>query len=131
MRDLLGERSAVTRIAIGSAFAAVVLAACGGGAEPSGDVAEGPGDADAVVITATDNEFAPSTLELDAGAEVQVEVANDGDATHDFTIETLDVSTGPIDADGVATATFAVPEGETTFVCSLHAGMEGQIVGTS
>jgi hypothetical protein len=37
-----------------------------------------------------------------------------GSATYDFTIEELDLSTGPIE----------------TFVCSIHGGMEGAVTGS-
>jgi plastocyanin len=100
------------------------------GAEPSGDVAPGPGGPDAVPVTAVDTRFEPDRLELSAGQEIQVEIHNEGSGTHDFTIETLDLSTGPIRSGEVANATFTVPEGETPFECTLHPGMDGVIVGT-
>jgi plastocyanin len=99
-------------------------------AEPSGDVAPGPGGPDAVPVTAVDTRFEPDRLELPAGQEIQVEIHNEGSGTHDFTIETLDLSTGPIRSGEVANATFTVPEGETPFECTLHPGMDGVIVGT-
>lgn len=110
--------------------AALAAAGCSGGAEASGDVADGPGSADAVGLVAVDSEFEPITLELPAGERVEVEVTNEGAATHDFTIDELQLSTGPIGGGAVATASFVVPDGETAFVCSLHAGMDGTIVGT-
>ena len=68
-------------------------------------------------------------MELHVGDQVEIEITNHGDATHDFTIEALGISTGAIDAGEAATATLTVPEGETGFVCSLHDGMKGMIVG--
>jgi plastocyanin len=68
-------------------------------------------------------------LSLPQGEEVEIEVRNEGSAAHDFTIERLNLSTGPIQSDEVATATFDVPAGRTTFKCSLHPGMVGLIVG--
>ncbi len=111
-----------------AAFAALVLAACG--AEASGDVHPGPGGPDAVAVVARDNTFEPPQLELPAGEEVEVEITNEGGTTHDFTVESLDLSTGPIEEGAVTTATLTVREGETTFACSIHGGMDGVIVGT-
>jgi plastocyanin len=111
-----------------TALIAVALAACG--AQASGDVHTGPGGPDAVAVVTRDNSFEPARLELSAGEEVEIEVTNEGRTTHDFTVGSLDLSTGPIEEGAVATATLSVPEGETTFVCSIHGGMSGVIVGT-
>jgi plastocyanin len=113
---------------IGAIAAVVFLVGCG--AKASGDVRPGPGGPDAVALVATDNAFEPARLELPAGEEAEIEIANEGGTTHDFMVESLDLSTGPIEPGAVATATITVPEGETAFVCSIHGGMEGVIVGT-
>ena len=88
------------------------------------------GDPDAVAMVARDNTFEPARRELPAGEEVELEITNEGGTTHDFTVESVDLSTGPIEEGAVATATLTVPEGETTFACSIHGGMDGVIVGT-
>ncbi|HEX6264778.1 MAG TPA: cupredoxin domain-containing protein [Actinomycetota bacterium] len=111
-----------------AALAALALAACG--AEASGDVHPGPGGPDAVAVVARDNTFEPAWLELPAGQDVEVEITNEGGTMHDFTVESLDLSTGPIEEGAVATASLTVPAGETTFACSIHGGMDGVIVGT-
>jgi plastocyanin len=72
----------------------------------------------------------PHRLELPAGEEVEIEITNEGGTTHDLTIEALGLSTGPIEPAKVVTAAFAVPEGETTFMCSIHGGMDGVVVGS-
>jgi nitrite reductase (NO-forming) len=118
----------VVRLGVIVASAALTLAACG--AEASGDVHPGPGGSDAVAVTARDNSFEPARLELPAGEEIEVEITNEGGTTHDFTVDPIALSTGPIDAGAVATAMLTVPEGETTFVCSIHGGMDGVMVGT-
>lgn len=119
---------AALRVGVIAAFAAFALAGCG--ATASGDVHPGPGGRDAVAVVARDNSFEPARLELSPGEEVEIEVSNDGGTTHDFTVESLELSTGPIEEGSVATATLTVPEGETTFVCSIHGGMIGVIAGT-
>jgi plastocyanin len=120
---LFGRRTAVTAVS-----ALVFMTACG--AQASGNVSPGPGGPDAISVVAVDNTFEPERLELPAGEEIEVEVGNEGGTTHDFTVETLDLSTGPIESGEAATATFTIPEGQTAFACTIHSGMEGVIVGT-
>jgi plastocyanin len=105
----------------------VPLAACVG-ADPSGDVASGPAGTDAEVVVMRDNRFDPGTLELEAGETATVEVRNDGDAWHDFTVEGVELSTGVVRPGEVMTATFRVPEGATTYRCTIHPEMTGEIV---
>jgi plastocyanin len=121
-------QGSAARGAVIAAFVAFALAACG--AQVAGDVHPGPGGPDAVAMVARDNTFEPARLELPAGEKVEIEITNEGGTTHDFTVESLELSTGPIEEGAVATATLTVPEGETTFVCSIHGGMDGVIVGT-
>ena len=90
----------------------------------------GPGGPDAVAVGARDNTFEPAQLELPAGEEVEVEITNEGGTTHDFRVESFDLSTGPIEEGAVTTATLTVPGGETAFSGSIHGGMDGVIVGT-
>jgi plastocyanin len=115
-------------VRVGAIAALVVLAACG--AKASGDVRSGPGGADAIQLVAKDNEFEQARLEVPAGEDVEIEVTNEGGTIHDFTVDSLELSTGPIESGEVATATLTVEQGETTFHCSIHGGMEGVIVAT-
>ena len=108
------------------AAAFMPLAACAH--ERSGEVHDGPGGSDAVVVTAHDDEFDPAALELDAGDQVSVEVHNDGSSRHNFTIDSLDLSTGTVEPGRVVTATFVVPEGTTEYRCTFHPGMHGEIL---
>lgn len=107
---------------------AVLLVACQG-AERSGDIRDGAGGPDAVRIVMEDNTFTPDSLELPAGTEAEIEIANDGNAVHDFTIDDLELSSGAMNAGEIVTATFDVPEGTTEFHCTIHGGMDGTIVG--
>jgi len=109
--------------------AGITLGACMPSSEPRGDVGSGPADGAAIEIIAVDSKFTPDDLSFDTGDEINVEVANEGDSAHEFTIEELDISTGTISPGKVAHATFVVPEGTTAFVCTYHAGMRGEIVG--
>jgi hypothetical protein len=54
------------------------------------NVSAGPGRRDAIGLSAEDFAFHPERLNLPAGKEVEIEIRNEGDITHDFTIESLD-----------------------------------------
>ena len=111
---------------VGLAIALVALTACS--RERSGDVRDGEAGEDAVEIALRDDEFAPDVLELEAGTDVSVEVQNDGSYGHNFTIDSLDLSTGTVEPGQVVTATFEVPEGTTGYHCTFHPRMDGEIV---
>jgi uncharacterized cupredoxin-like copper-binding protein len=111
------------RVGVIAAFAAFALGACG--AKASGDVHQGPGGPDAIALVTRDNTFEPARLQRAAGEEVEIEITNEGDTTHDFTIESLELSTGPIEEGAVATATLTVPEGETALCARSTAAWTG------
>lgn len=68
--------------------------------------------------------------ELDPGERISVEVTNEGNSGHTFTIDALDLSTGTVAPGEVMTATFTVPEDATTFDCTFHGEITGTIVAT-
>ena len=104
----------------------VVLTGCA--RERSGDVHDGVAGPDAVEVVQEDDAFDPEALRLEAGSEVEVEVRNEGNDAHNFTIDALDLSTGTIEPGHVITATFEVPNGTTAYHCTFHPGMRGEIV---
>jgi plastocyanin len=120
--ELIGSR--ITLLVVIATF---LLVACEGSSDPSGNVSAGPARGEAVDVTIEDAAFAPRTLELPAGAEVTVQVRNNDGTTHDFAIESMNLNTGTIDPDGVASATFTVPNRGVKFVCTYHDGMTGRI----
>jgi plastocyanin len=85
----------------------IVAGACGGDAGGSGAAGAG-----ATSVTATDNEFDPSTVDVTAGSTI--EISNEGEATHNFSIDGEDV-----DVD--------IEPGD--FSCKFHekAGMTGTL----
>lgn len=134
---------------VGVAALPVVLAACGddGGSASSDDEStstEAPveldgnlnnngtediGDATTLQVDAGDFFFAPTFAHAAAGAEIQVTVDNQGDATHTFTIddEDVDVEVAPGDT---AEVTVTLPEDEALrFYCRFHEsqGMQGAV----
>lgn len=89
-----------------------------------------------VTVAASEFEFAPSTLNVAPGETVRVELTNDGQIAHNFTVETLDASTATIQPGKTSSLTFTAPEEAGTypirFTCSVagheDAGMIGEIV---
>jgi plastocyanin len=106
------------------------LAACSNSSDAAGNVAAGPATGDAAKIEAVDGDrFTPKILNLPAGQAVTIEITNTDGRPHDFAIEAAGLNTGTVEAGAVATATFTVPEGTTTFKCTFHRGMTGTIEG--
>jgi plastocyanin len=106
---------------------ALIAGACSYASEPAGDVAEGRASGKATTIVVEGSAFKPAVLELEAGEEVTLEVANRDAMPHDFAVESLGLNTGVIDPGSVATATFTMPDRVLEFVCTYHDGMAGRI----
>lgn len=107
--------------------ASLLLAACGGGGEDAaaGDAAGtdgGGGSAAAATITLVDNAFEPSDPVVAAG---DVELVNEGEAPHTFTVEGEDVDV-EVEAGQTATAIIDLDAGTYTLFCEFHRaqGME-------
>jgi plastocyanin len=129
METRLIERWRATAASVGMGFVlAVVVVGCGGlGETAAGEVTDGPAAGDAVHVVMEDDVFEPTAIEVPAGAPVTIELENEGDRNHNFTIEGLELSTGPMEPGDVMTATFTPPEGTTQFVCTWHPEMVGQL----
>ena len=117
----------VLALGVAALAAGLLLGACGRAVQASGKVSKGPASGDAVKMEARDNEFRPGVIKAQAGEEVTVEVTNRGGSDHNFVIATLDISTGTLKPDEVATATFVMPDSSTEFVCTFHGGMKGDL----
>jgi plastocyanin len=100
----------------------ILLAACGGGGSDGGspDGGEAPS-----TVTLRDNAFAPADPVIDAG---DVELVNEGESPHTFTIEGEDVDV-EVDAGQTTTVTVDLPAGTYTVFCGFHRGqgMEGTL----
>lgn len=118
------------------AACAVALTACGGDEIPNpAEVVEGVrGDlADAIPpVAAVDNSFAPDGFSAPAGQEVTVSVVNTGQNPHTFTIDSLGVDTGVLDAGQTGEVSFTMPDQAVEFVCTVHGAdvMSGTISPT-
>ena len=97
----------------------ILLASCGGGGDDGG--APDGGEASSTV-TVRDNAFAPADPVIGAG---DVELVNEGESPHTFTIEGEDVDV-EVAAGETATATVDVAAGTYTLFCRFHrsSGME-------
>ncbi len=122
----------IKALALGS-FALLTLGACGGTGTPSGSSASsgggGGGSGAQVTLSSIDNEFEPTDLTVPGGGEVTVEFTNNGETVHTFTSEELGFDTGNVEPGDSKTVTFTAPEGDTEFVCTLHAESD-DMVGT-
>ena len=76
--------------------AAVAVLGSGLGESAAGDVRDGPAAPGAAQVAMTDNAFEPTTVNVAAGAPVEIELRNDGQASHDFTSDALHVISGPM-----------------------------------
>lgn len=117
-------------------LAATTLTGCGGDDDADNadtgtrnGAQEEPADAgddavgEAIEVSAVDNSFSPSSLTLEAGAEVTIEVTNDGSNPHTLAIDGLDASTGTLNSGDSGSVTFTVPDGGATYFCEVH-GLE-------
>ncbi len=124
---MLHSRIPRLRTAGALAAALLVLAACGG--DGDGFETGGGGDEGTTLeVSAVDNSFEPSSLSAAAGGEVTVEVTNDGENPHTFTIDDPEVDTSTIAAGESASVAFTMPETAVTFYCAIHG--EDKMSGT-
>jgi plastocyanin len=108
--------------------AAAFGAACSDDEEatPPDDQTEAPETIE-VEMTLEDFSFAPASINADLGDEVFVELANDGDEEHTFTINEFFVDETLASGED-RDVTFTPDEpGEFTFFCRNHDSMQGSI----
>lgn len=107
----------------------IALVSCGLGESAAGDVQSGPPAAgvDAIQLAMDDEVFKPDVLQVPADTPVTLEITNEGSENHNFTIEDLNVSTGPMEPGATVTVTFTAPAGNTEFICTWHGPMVGHL----
>jgi plastocyanin len=115
----MNVRKVFTTIAATGLF---LFAACGGGGDDAGPPAGGEASS---TVTLRDNAFEPADPVITAGT---VELMNEGESPHTFTIEGEDVDV-EVDAGQTTIATVDLPAGTYTLFCSFHRGqgMEGTL----
>ena len=125
-------RTAIPRLTVALiGLITIALVSCGLGESAAGDVQSGPPAAgvDAIQLAMDDEVFNPDVLQVPADTPVTLEITNEGSENHNFTIESLNVSTGPMEPGDVKTATFTPEAGTTEFVCTWHPGMVIDVTG--
>src|SRR5438309_9168655 len=115
-----------------AATAGVVLAGCGGGGTKkttaTGAASNGGGGA-TVNLVAKDFMFEPTTITATAGKPVTVTIKNEGQAEHNFSIESLKVNQD-VEKGESKTVTFTPTQsGAIQFFCEYHKTSHG-MVGT-
>jgi nitrosocyanin len=116
------------------ATAGLVLAGCGGGggnkkAEANGAASSGTSGGATVNLVAKDFQFEPTTITATAGKPVTVTIKNEGQAEHNFSIESLKVDKD-IEKGESQTVTFTPTQsGQVQFFCEYHKNSHG-MVGT-
>ena len=78
-----------------------------------------------IAVAARDDRFDPSCIELDAPGNVTLVVRNAGGHPHDLTLPRGDHVS--VDAGQVGFLDVAIGIDGTTFVCTIHSGMDGEI----
>jgi plastocyanin len=130
-------------LVIGALVAVLALTAgCGGGDEGGGGAAAttaapettattGGGGEDELKLTAQGFKWDQTTLQLQAGSQVKVEVSNQDSATHSFTFEAAGADQEVAGGED-ATVTFTAPDaGGYQFLCRFHpAAMTGTVTVT-
>ena len=122
---------------------ALAAAGCGGGdddgegsasattAAPETTAAAGGGTEDEFQLVASGTKFDKTSLEMQAGSQVKVEITNQDQVEHNFTFEAAEVDQD-VEAGEDATATFTAPAaGSYDFLCKYHpAAMKGTVTVT-
>jgi plastocyanin len=117
---------------LGIAILAVLLAACSGGSQNSG---EGSGNSTTINVEAIDFSFSLDASQAEAGTITFV-VQNNGSMHHDFAIRGngMEEKTPTIDSGGSATLTVDLEPGTYTYVCTIpgheQLGMSGTFTVT-
>lgn len=116
-------RASVLRIVSVLAVAIILFAACGG------DDGGGDDAGSAISLSAVDNSFDPSELQVPSNGEVTVEFTNNGENPHTFSSEEGGFDSGTVDPGASKTVTFDAPDGEISFMCNIHGdSMSGTLV---
>ena len=86
-------------------------------------------DGDSIEMEADDVYFGPTFIKGPAGAKITVELANEGKATHTFTIDDQKIDQ-QLDPDAKATVPVTLPaSGTLVYYCQFHQnqGMQGAL----
>jgi plastocyanin len=124
-------RRSATVALLGAAL--LLFGACGDNTDvdSNDDAAAAGGGGISLTVVAQDFSFDQSTIELEAGATVNVTFENQGEAPHTFTSDDIDGLNVMADPGATASGTFTAPDEDGTyeFHCHIHPDqMQGEIV---
>jgi len=118
------------------ATAGLVLAGCGGGgskeksdSSETTKAASNAGGAITLNLTTEDFKFNPTTLSATAGKAVTVSIKNTGNAEHNFSISSLNVSKDIEKGESETVSFTPAQSGTIQFFCKYHKDSQG-MVGT-
>jgi nitrosocyanin len=122
-----------TTVVLIIASVGLVFAACGGGggkkATATGAASSGGSGGSIVNLVAKDFMFEPTTITAKAGQPITVTVKNEGQAEHNFSIDSLKVNKD-VEKGESQTVTFTPTQsGAIQFFCEYHKNSHG-MVGT-
>jgi plastocyanin len=101
-------------------------AACGSEESPPAEGAPESGS-NGVEVVAANFAFSPTSVPVEAGAEIELTFTNDDDAQHSFTADDLGVDL-VVEGGSSDSTTFTAPDsGSVDFVCKFHQSMTGTI----
>jgi plastocyanin len=111
-----------------AAWATLALAACG---DDDSDGGAANTSADMTVVMKDTMEFEPETITLTPGERITVDLRNDGNIKHNFSIDEIDVDQS-LDASKAADITFTAPAeaGEYRIYCNVPGHEQAGMVGT-
>ena len=81
-------------------------------------------------VDLVDIAFQPNELTIPAGQDVTINLTNKGKLPHTFTIDQLQVDSGPVDPGSTATVTINAPAGDYQYYCKTPGHKEAGMVGT-
>lgn len=116
------------------ALALAVTAACGGGSDDDAGDGGSPTqtsrpEAQEFEMSAADFAFSPDAIELEPGQSLDIQLTNDGEALHTFTLDELNIDVEVQPGDEVDVPLTASEPGQFTFYCRFHdsQGMTGTL----
>jgi plastocyanin len=99
---------------------ALGVVACGGGSSSGSSSEAGSGKTE---VELDDYYFKPKTIKADAGKKITLELKNEGNTEHNFSLDEQSISKD-VEAAEEAEVTVTVPQsGKLTFYCKYHRSM--------
>lgn len=112
---------------VASACVATLFGAACGDEDPGGGDTEPADGSSGVEVSAANFAFSPTSVPVDAGAEIELTFTNDDSTQHSFTSEELGVDLVVQSGESDSTTFTAPDSGSVEFVCKFHDAMRGTV----